>query len=399
MDAKITLVTSALELVTVAKRSGAGDTILLAPGNYGYVSFSSIRPLGTVTIRSADPDNDAIIETLKLTRSSNFVFADIDIVHPLAPGEPDFAKAATINLSDNISLVGIDFSGSMNGNHFDDGNGLGISGSSRITVLDSTFQQFNNALTLRGVSDVVIAGNTIRDVREGVHMAAVNGGLFERNFLTDIVGDDSKGDHNDAFQVQSAAGVASNDLVFRSNVIIADAQGIFVKSETAHAGVRHSNIVIENNYYEGMVRNAIVIGETDNFVVTGNTVREGQGVGLVPAIVLGGSSNGRIADNIAPLLLTRTASVNPDVEWSDNIDLWDTKQQRGTAIETVFADQDSADELDFSRFNVLEGSYADAAGIGFEAAADIGNLPASYLDSLAFYVPQFDANFSATYFV
>lgn len=400
MSGKTTLVTTAKELVSVAKKAVAGDTILLAPGTYGDVNLSGIRPSGTVTVRSADPDNDAVLESLKLTRVNNFTFSDIDIVNPLKVGESDRVAAATVNHSTNISLIGIDFRGSMNGNHFDDGRGLTVSNSSRITVLDSTFQQLKNAVGLGIVSDVIFAGNTVREVREGVNMTQVNGGLFERNFITDVIGDTSRGDHADAFQVHSGGSyLGSSDLVFRSNVIIADAQGIFIKSEGAARGVFHSDIVVDNNYYEGNFRNAISVTQASNVTITNNSVREGEGPGLAPGIVVGAVTNAVVTGNIAPLLVSRSDWKSTDLDMSGNIDTWDSATKQGIAVDLVFAAPLVDGEIDFSSLDAAGSASVDVVGIGFRAVEGIGGSGASVEALLGVYVPQFDQSFTSVAFL
>ena len=367
---KTITVKSSKELVAAAKKAGAGDTILLASGHYGDVVLTAIRPTGQVTIKSADPDNDAVFESLKVTRCSNFLFDDIDIRNPLKPGEKEWTVAATINLSDNISLVGIDFQGSINGNRNDDGNGLTVTYSSQITVLDSSFQEFNNAVVLGTVTDMVFAGNTVREVREGVNMSGINGGLFERNYMTDIVPDTSKGDHSDAFQVHSAGSkLGSNDLIFRSNVIIADSQGIFVKSELAAQGVTHSNM------------------------------REGDGPGLAPAIIVGGLTNAVVSGNIAPLFLTRTDWISNNLVWGNNIDVMDSAQRKGVSVESVFAAPLAVGDIDFSSLDARGANGVDVTNIGFRSVADIGHLSGNTAAMLAAYVPHFDQNFANVHLV
>ncbi|MFZ4689894.1 MAG: right-handed parallel beta-helix repeat-containing protein [Polymorphobacter sp.] len=404
MIGKTTLVTNAAQLIKAARSAQGGDTILLAAGNYGEVALSSMRPAGMVTIKSANPDADAVFDNLYLTRVSNFTIMDIDVHHILKSTERESDPALRVLLSDNVNLVGIDFTGSLNGNHFDDGNGLVVDSSSRVTVLDSTFRQFNNGAVFTRSSDVIFAGNSVKEVREGVNISQVDGGLFERNFITDIGGDRAKGDHTDAFQVHAGGNSrSSNDLAFRSNVIItgtdSGGQGIYIHNEQgASRGLTHTNISIENNYYQGNFRNAIAVNYTDGVVISGNTVRDGGGIGIPPAIMISNLSNATIDHNIAPLLLTRAGSVNSNVIWSDNIDVWDSTTQRGVSVASVFGAMQGTGNLDFSALEARAGSTAQSRDIGFEAVAGIGNLSGSAAAQLAAYVPQFDSHFASNFF-
>lgn len=394
MAGKTYTVSNWWELVTVAKRVRGGDTVLLAPGNYGDVSLSGIRPTGTVTFKSADPNNDAVIRSLRLSRTSNLVFEDLDINHTLHAGQRDSATAVFVTNSNDISFVGVDVRGSMNGNRNDDGNGMTLLWSQRVAVIDSTFQQLNNAVVLGRLDDVILAGNTIRDVREGVNMSQINGGLFERNYLTEIIGNVARGDHSDAFQIHAAGdAIVSNDIVFRSNVIVADSQGIFIRTE--RPGAIHTNITIENNYYEGNARNAIQVTNTDNLAITGNSVREGAGGGMVPGIVVGWVSDAVISNNIAPIVMARGDSTNSNLTFGKNIDVWDGSQRSGVAVSSVFAaPQATGGDIDFSSLNARSGAGVDTANIGFRNVGGIGNLSGSAAAQLATYIPQFDTSFS-----
>ena len=397
-----TTVTNAADLMRTLRTARGGETILLAPGNYGDLNLSGIQPRSTVTIRSANPANDAVFESLKLTRVANLVFDDIDVSHALKPGEKDFEVAIRVNFSTNVTFVGIDASGSLNGTAFDDGNGIVVSGSSRIAILDSTFEEFNNAAAFAKSSDVIFAGNTIRTAREGVNIAEVSGGLFERNYITGIRPDVSKLDHSDAFQVQAGgSNGVSRDLVFNANVIMGDEnQGIFIRSEKALSqGLKHSNIVITNNYVETNLRNAIAINDTDGVVVTNNSIRDAAGPGIVPGIAIGNLSNGVISGNIVPLIDIRAgaAYVNTNLAITNNIEVWNDKTKRGVSEASLFAAPTGSGDIDFSALGARAGSAAAASGAGFHSVAGIGNLAGSASAQLAAYLPQFDGHFATTY--
>lgn len=396
---KTVTVSTAKQLVAAAKKAVSGDIILLAAGNYADVTLHAIKPTGTVTIKSASGLNDVVFGSLSINSSSNLSIQNVDVVRPLRPGETEWTRAATVGGSNNINLVGIHFMGSMNGNRNDDGNGLVITDSNRVTVLNSSFEQFNNASVIGRSSDIIFAGNTISEVREGVNISQVNGALFERNFITKVIPDVTKGDHSDAFQLHSGgAAQNSNDVVFRSNVIISDAQGIFISNGKAAQGSFQQNIVVENNYYEGRSATGIAIYGVRNAVVTGNTLREGDSVGgWSPAIMLGGSSGVSIASNIYSRFLSRGDSPSANVAFgTDNIDVSDRTTGRGVAVASVFSTPlTNTGNINFNSLNAAGSQAVNTAGIGFRAVAGIGGQAGSADALVASYVPQFDINFSA----
>ncbi len=397
-----TTVNSSASLLRALRTARGGETILLAPGQYGDLALSGIRPASQVTIRSANPDNDAVFDSLKLTRVTNLVFEDVDVRHALKPGERDSEAAVLVNLSTDVSFVGLDLTGSVNGTPFDDGNGITVTNSSRIAVLDSTFREFNNAAAFSRSSDVIFAGNRVQDAREGVNIAQIDGGLFERNFITGIRPDVSKLDHSDAFQVQAGgSNGVSRDLVFNANVILGDEnQGIFIRSEKAQGqGLEHSNIVVTNNYVETNLRNAISVSDINGVIVSGNTIRDAAGPGIVPGITTSNLTDGTVSQNIVPLFDARAgaAFASTNLVFTDNIMVWNDKTKRGISEDSLFAAPVGAGEIDFSMLGVRAGSAADSISAGFRNVAGIGNLAGSASAQLANYLPQFDGQFATAY--
>lgn len=402
MPGTTTLVSNATQLLKVAKTARAGDTILLASGNYGDVSLANLRPTGNVTIKSANPDADAVFRTLKLTNLSNFIFEDFDIRNPIAVGAPRTA-AVRINAATNITFSGIDMSGSLNGSAWDDAHGMMITGSNHVSILDSTFRQLDAAIVVGRSSDVIVAGNTVTEAREGVVMGAISGGLFELNRLSNMQPNLAAGEHADFFQVHDGSGAApSDDLVFRSNVMIGDGMaagmhGIYIYSERdAAENIHHSNITIENNFYEGAARHGISVSHVDNLVVANNTVLYSGSGGLVPAIMVREIIGGVVKDNVATLLIDVQNSGSTNLAWSNNIDVWDPMFKVGIAKAALFA-ATPTNEIDFSTAGPLAGSVADVSGAGFRGVAQIGNLSAGVAAQIAAYVPLFDHHFVANH--
>jgi hypothetical protein len=397
---KTVTVSTSKQLLAAARNAKGGDTILLAAGNYSDGLLYKINPTSTVTIKSASGLNDVNFYTFTVNASSNLSVQNINVVHPLQAGQPEWSRAATIGGSSNISMVGIHFQGSMNGDRNDDGNGLTITDSSRVTVLNSTFEQFNNAAVIGVTKDIVFAGNTITDVREGVNMGGIDGGLFERNVITNVVPDRSKGDHSDAFQLHSGGRAPnSNDVVFRSNVIVSDSQGIFISN--GQAGSYQKNIVIENNYYEGRNGTGIGLYGVQNAIVTGNTLREGtREAGWSPAIMLGGSTGVTFDSNIYTRYVNRSDWLSTDIKFAgNNIDVMDSSNGKGVAVASVFSTPNTdAAHINFNSLNAAGSQAVNTAGIGFHAVAGIGGQAGTADALVASYVPRFEVDFSAHYF-
>lgn len=396
MSARTISVKNTTELNRAIKTAASGDTILLASGNYGSILVNNINPSAVVTIRSANPNAEAVFESLLVSRSSNFAFQDIEVAHYLQPGERDVAQAVRVQASRDISFVGMDVHGTLNNNPNDDGNGLWVVNSNRIAVLDSTFRELNNAAIFGTGSDIIFAGNRISSAREGLNLAQIDGGLVERNYISQILPNTARGDHGDAIQVHAGGtALSSNDLTIRHNVIKAGtsaAHGVYVNNEKGALGFVHTNIVIDSNYYEGNARHGITVGYGENITVTNNTVRDIGSGGLVPAINIANVRNGFVDDNIAPMFFGGTDRSNSNVTWGDNIDVWDRLRGIGVSESSLFAKAVGSSDLDFASLNVRGGTAAAAQGIGFAAVSDIGDIKAGAAAVLAAYLPQFDAH-------
>lgn len=85
-------VSNAAQLAAAIRSAKGGETILLAAGDYGALSIKGRMLSETVTIKSADPANDARISDLRIDKSSGFRIEDIDLNRPLKAGEADFTQ-------------------------------------------------------------------------------------------------------------------------------------------------------------------------------------------------------------------------------------------------------------------------------------------------------------------
>jgi parallel beta-helix repeat protein len=412
MTSKTVTVSNAAQLTAAARAARGGETILLAPGSYGDVRLDNLRPTGTVTIKSANPDNDAVLRSLTMHNSQNFVVQDIDVSRPLGDGQARNTFAVSVTRAHNITFVGIDVSGSMNNDARDDGHGMTLRGS-RLSVLDSTFTQLGFAVTANG-SDYVFAGNTMTQVREGMQMADMQRALVANNVARDFQANYETLEHPDVFQVHTGGSFkASSDLVFRNNVMAIGENGgvggIFIQSESA-IKQRHRNILIENNVYEGNFTHGVSVSNADNVTIRGNTVRAGLNSGFVSSIIVSDISDALIEKNVTQMLLVRKdRGISTGLVMRDNVDVWDWQQKRGIASADVYEQQISTasarldtslfsdpgvGDIDFSEFNVRSTSVAARLGAGFRTVADIGSLQGTAEQQMAAWLPSLDASIS-----
>ena len=409
MTRKTVTVSNAAQLTAAARVARAGDTILLAAGSYGDVRLDNLQPTGTITIKSADPNNDAVFRSLTMMGSRNVIIEDIDISRPMAAGENRNNYAVNVARSSNLTFVGIDVSGSMNNDARDDGHGMSLNGT-RLSVLDSTFTQLGAAVVATG-SNYVFAGNTMTQVREGMQMAQMQGALVANNVARDFQADYQAGEHPDVFQVHTGGTyLASSNLIFRNNVMApgddGGVGGIFIRSETASPR-RHSNILIENNVYEGNYTHGISVSNANGVTIRGNTVRAGINEGYTSSIIVSDLNGSLIEKNVTQMLLVRTEVPSTGIVMRDNVDIWDLGQKKGVAVASLFANpvstlslsarsdlfnQPGVGDINFAEFDVRATSVAGRLGAGFKSVAGLGDLSGSAEQQMALWLPGLDTS-------
>ena len=363
-------VANAAQLAAALKAITGGETILLAAGDYGSVRIAARTLPIQVTIKSADSQHDAVFSNLLIDRSSNFRFEDIDIHRPLKVGEENWTTAVDINLSSKIDLVGLDFTGSLDGNSWNDGVGLRFTKSNDVSLLDSTFTQWNNSAVFSQITGLLVAGNSVEDVREGFAFVAIDTARISQNYFGRFTPNYAAGDHSDAIQFWSnGVDKTSTHIVISDNVILEGAnggtQGIFLSPTN---GIRFSDFTVENNLYYGDSRHGITLNNTDGAIIRGNTVVSAPGGMLEAGINLTNTTNVQVDHNIAPLLLYN--GTNTGLVASNNIDIYDTKQLKGLTLAQIFEAPSGA--VDIGDFVVKSGSAAAIAHAGFTSIYGIG---------------------------
>ena len=369
---KVINVANNAQLVAALAVVKGGETILLASGDYGSISIKAKTMTSDVTIKSANANHDAVFANIRIDKASGFVFNDVDVHRPLAAGEGDYTQAVYVSASNHIGFVGVDFTGSMDGKASNDGVGLRFEASNDVVVADSTFEQWNNALIFSNTDRITAVGNSVTAVREGFDFVGVHDVVIAQNKFTSFT--QNPLDHADAIQFwNNGAGEDSARVVIRDNVMLFGAsggvQGIFIS--TQDKTFRYSDFTIENNLYNGDARHGITVNSVDGGVIRNNTVTTAPGGYLEAGINISQDSNLLIDHNVAPLLLDNGNHVGAIV-WSNNIDLWETKQKLGYALDQVFAVKNGATGLDVGAYALKAGGAADLLHAGFVAFDGIG---------------------------
>lgn len=266
-------VSSKSGLLSALSSAKAGDTILLAPGNYGAVKLSDIKFSNYVTLRSADPDNRAVLQEVEFDNSAYIRLDDLVI----DKGPQSGARLVEINASDHIDVVNSEIIGDgpvskTYGFYTNDGV-------TNLTISNNYVHDIGVGITVFSAKDVVVSENLVDYVYSDFYkFGGVEDLLFENNTGGGHLYPGPT-THADFVQFQGSA----TDAVLRGNVFLAQnnerAQGLFFSD------AYYSNILIEDNIvYSGKI-NAIKVVSGENITVKNNTLLSPPDVGHDAAVV------------------------------------------------------------------------------------------------------------------
>lgn len=306
---------AALDAAIAAARGG--ETILVAPGDYGEVRVFDRAYAAPVTIRSADPRRPARMRRFRVIGSRNVRVQDVDIGSALAPDEKEWTRVAEVFRSRDVVLERVRMHGSLDGNPQNDGWGLFMRDSRDIQVLDSEFTELALGILAESIDGLVVRGNHFHHLqRDGADFAGVVGVRIEGNRFHDFYPKD--GAHPDAIQFWTAKQTrSSTDIVIRDNVILQGAggglQGIFLGNEIR---LPYANVAIENNLlYSAVQYHGISVYHGDGVRIVGNTVVSPPEDAARYWIRLDHVTNGVVAGNVADDLTLEQSRA----ETSDNL--------------------------------------------------------------------------------
>ena len=322
-------VDSAAALRAALSNSTGGETVLLAPGDYGSLgvysdTFGLTEGAAGVTVRSADPGAQAIFSGLDMRGVAGLAFEDITFDHVAEPHDPAHLRLASVTSSEDITFRNVTFVGDPSLSDDSDlsgtpaGFGLQIGASSGVTIANSEFVGLRKGLRLIDSQDIVVRGTEIHAFREdGMNLVNVQNVLIENNHIHSAQAAHDSDDHRDMIQMWSTATSpddVSRDVTFRGNLLdIGDGdytQGLFISNRpvTNHGkgtDFHFSNIVIEGNVIRNDQPNYLRVAPTDGLEISNNTLERvvnpehPNRFDVDPRIVLDGvSSNVTLTDNV-----------------------------------------------------------------------------------------------------
>ncbi|HXP36619.1 MAG TPA: right-handed parallel beta-helix repeat-containing protein [Solirubrobacteraceae bacterium] len=245
-------VSSVSAAASLAASAAAGSAICLTPGSYGQLNLSGVHS-GMVTVESVPGTAVKLGEVKVAANATNLTIHNFTIEGVnLAPG------------ASNITIDHNDISG----------GGEGIVNSS-VNCSSPNAPTYQGCVSTAPNDHITINGNKIHGYGEGggedaIHMSNWQNVVITANELYDL---EEHGNHTDAFQ--SVFG--GSNLTFDHNYEHDNqSQGFFIKDGDASNVTVNDNLFLRNdNLGEG--ENNIQVFNTTGFVMTKNTVWDGQG--------------------------------------------------------------------------------------------------------------------------
>jgi hypothetical protein len=322
-----------------------GDTILLAAGRYAELSMTTNRmndfAFGQkVTIASENASNQAQINQVFLRGVTNIEFRDIEFHHngSVVANTQAFRRDSPFFIEDsrNVTIEDASFRGDLN-NGFGDGIGLRIKDSQDVTVSDSRFADFLNGMNISNSDGLLIARNLLTGMsNDGMSLGGVTDVTISGNTFRDFKSPNPGSAHKDNIQFRVDVGEPpSKNIIIRDNNMDSaeNRHGIFMGNELVKDGIRsgvaYENILIEDNYIRAAQLHGITIFHGNGLEIRNNTlVANGdRGFDAIPRINVS-----KFSDNVD--ITGNTVSSVPDPQnssWnvsgnntgSRNIDHWD----------------------------------------------------------------------------
>ena len=404
----------------------AGDTLLLAGGDYGLLDLNGNKSGhldfgSTVTIRSEDPGDPASFGGLKIRETGNVSIENVRFDFTTDAGTRLNSTPFRVDTSSGITIRdsvfdGDDFKGSDAAHKgFGTGFGLRIIGSDDVTLEGLEFSTFETAISVTGSRNVTLRDSEFRDMSgDATKFSDVQGMLIENNLITQFRANPDNTMHRDMIQfLNPAPATRSTDVTIRGNILDSGTgawtQSIFINNEAVVKGgagkaSQHQNILVEDNLIYNSQLHGIYVAGTDGVTVRDNTVLHNIADGdfrnvSVPKInVDGTSSDVEILNNIVNSI-TNGSTLGKRSDWkiADNLFAQRTDPLGANYYQDLFvaADRPGAP---LEALQALPGGLIQKLGVG--AAMTRFNSTPDSLTALARHIADggihvFDASLTA----
>jgi Right handed beta helix region len=316
-------VATAADLINAIRSAKGGETISLAPGNYGDLAIDGRRMKvdfpQEVTITAQDKTKPPVFTAIYVRSASNITFANVLIDYVYRPGDIFWQQRNVFIFTKNMKVTDSVFDGDLvsnTGTAADGGAGLYglfVRESDGLVIERCSFKTWYRALMVSETKNIAIVQNTISEMRsDGMNFASVSKVLIDGNTISSFKKPPSVPDHPDMIQFWSVgARTATSDVKITNNILDMGAggwtQSIFMRNEVvdmkkAGPEMFYKNIEISGNTIHNSHLHGISVGETNGLIIANNRLNPGpaqdKSALWIPRInVASGATNVRITDN------------------------------------------------------------------------------------------------------
>lgn len=278
-------VTTTDELWTALHAAHSGDTVLLAPGNYARLALAGLHFDGQVTVTSAIPTNEAVLNGIALTNDSGLIFDHLDVI----AGAAGAGVGVSTSGGSNLSFTNLRVHGDTPGQN---GVGFMIRASSNVTVSGSELTNLGSGVGHNLASGLNVVYNSFHDLgTDGVFGGGSSQVLVSGNTFTNF--HPAAGVHPDAIQFYASNGTHSSNVTIANNTITRGSgdpiQGIFIEAT--------DNLTIAHNALSGTMTNGISIVRSSTVDINDNFLQGFLDLGT-RIIVRGTSANVTVEYNV-----------------------------------------------------------------------------------------------------
>lgn len=281
-------VSDSAALADAWRSAGAGDRIVLAPGNYAAVDIKGGGGGNNpVTITSADATEPAHIGGLALRGVAGVAIEDIVLDYTFTLGDDLKAFPFLIEDSRDIALRRVVFDGDLarDLNAASDGLpagfGLIVMRTDGLTLENSEIRKFWKGFRISATRNVRIVGNDMHSLRmDGMNMAEVENVLIEGNRIHNFDRAPLSEDHADMIQFWTAGTMKpTRNVTIRGNLLNSEGgiytQSIFMGNNLIDQGLAGEemyfrDITIEDNLIINAHAHGISLGASLGVRIVGN---------------------------------------------------------------------------------------------------------------------------------
>lgn len=396
--------------VTVSSLSGlysalasakGGETIKLAPGDYGDMflggkSKFDITFPSNVTITSADPNNPAVFSGLDVRGAANLTFDGVVFDYSFAKGDTLWERPFSVSGSQDITIRNCTFDGdaAKGVSEVDDGYGTGIGlsvrGCSDVRLEGNEIYNFYRGIVTSESDGIIVKGNDLHSMRmDGLNFAEVTDVVIEQNYIHDFKTSPTPLDHCDMIQFwTNGTDTPSSNIVIRDNRLDIGTggatQSIFMRNDQVDRGLAgpemfYRNVTIENNVIVNGHLHGIAVGETAGLTIQGNSVLRADGgkpEGVdasveIPRIAVAASSTNVIVTHNAT---SGIAGYSGQTDWtvSKNAFVQDQDSRAPGWYGDVFVTSSLTSKDGVHDFVAVPGGILDRLGAGADLQASTG---------------------------